>query len=353
MTTRVVQWATGAMGRTILRRMIEHPDLDVVGALVYDPAKAGRDIGSIARLHDVGVTATADPEAILSLDADVVVHAARLQAPYTHHDDDLMRMLESGKNVITINGHSAPGWWGSERLAGFAAAGRTGASTLMAAGLNPGFALEQLAVTATGLCTTVESIQVSEVVDTTMMTDPSYVFGLLGFGSDPGVIDPNADGWAPAELLGPMFTEVLATAASRLGVKLDRVETAHRMFGATRDLEVGAGPIAAGSVARTCWRWNGILADRTFVSLSIEWTMEPDVSGAHERPTWHVEVRGEPDVTIDVEIRKPSGDPRRTTAEQYALAGAVLNAIPAVLDAAPGVAATPLSTPWQRPSTGT
>lgn len=350
MTTRVVQWATGAMGRTILRRMIEHPDLTVVGGFVYDPGKVGRDLGAIAGLDDIGVLATGDPEEVFALEADTVVHAARLQFPYTHHDETLIRLLGSGKNVITINGHSAPGWWGSERLTAFEAAGRAGGATLVAAGLNPGFVFEQLAATATSVCTTVRAIEVSEVVDTTVMRDPSYVFDVLGFGTDPAAIDPNVPGWAPADLLGSMYTEVLAATASRLGVEIDRVDTDHRMIAATRDLDVGAGTITAGTVARTCWRWIGISNERPFVSLAIEWTMEPD--GAAERPTWHVEISGDPDVTLDVEISKPSGDSRRSTAEQYALAGAVLNAIPGVMAAPPGVAATPLSTPWQRPSTG-
>ncbi len=352
MRTRVVQWATGAMGRTILRRMIEHPDLAVVGGFVYDADKIGRDLGLIAGLEEIGVAATGDPHEIDALRADVVVHAARLQPPYTAHDETLIRLLRAGKNVITINGHSAPGWWGSERLATFAAAGRAGGATLVAAGLNPGFALEQLAVTATGLCSTVRSIDVSEVVDTTVMRDSTYVFDVLGFGADTDAVDPNAPGWAPAELLGPMYTEVLVATARRLGVELDRVETDHRMLAATRDLEVAVGTIRAGSVGRTCWRWNGIVGNRNLVSLAIEWTMEPELSGVAERPTWHVRISGDPDITLGVEISKPVGDTRRTTAEQYALAGAVLNAIPGVVAAPPGVAVTPLSTPWQCPSTG-
>ena len=34
---KVVQWATGSVGRTALRRIIDHPDLQLVGLLVHDP----------------------------------------------------------------------------------------------------------------------------------------------------------------------------------------------------------------------------------------------------------------------------------------------------------------------------
>lgn len=346
MTVRVIQWATGAMGRIVLRRLIEHPGFDVVGAFVFDEAKAGRDIGSLAGSADIGVVATSDRSAIMALDADVVVHAARINDDMTFHDDDIIGLLESGKNVITINGMSAPGWWGDERVAALAAAGRRGGSTVMPAGLNPGFAVEQLAVLATGLCTSVESIAVNEVVDTTVMRDPTYVFEVLGFGADPDAIDPNARGWLPAELLNPMYTEVLVAAAERLGVDLDRVDTDHRVFPAVRDLEVGAGSILAGTVARTCWRWHGVVGEQRFITLSIEWTMEPDA--VVEVPTWHVEITGDPCVVVDLDLRKHPDDHRRTTAEQYALAGAVLNAIPSVMASAPGIAPSPLAVPWQR-----
>src|SRR6185312_8648608 len=52
---RVVQWATGSMGRTALRRVIDHPDLELVGVYVYDPRKVGVDAGEIARRPPTGV----------------------------------------------------------------------------------------------------------------------------------------------------------------------------------------------------------------------------------------------------------------------------------------------------------
>lgn len=351
MSVRAIQWATGAMGRTILRRLLEHPDIDVVGVLVYDPGKAGRDVGSLAGLPAVGVAATDRPEEIFGLDADVVVHAPRIQPPYGHHDDDIVRLLRSGKNVLSINGHSAPGWWGTEHFARFDDAGRAGHSTLMAAGLNPGFAFEKLAVVATGLCTSVSNVRVSEIVDTTVMRSPDYVFDVLGFGTEPGEIDPNGD-WPPALLLSGMFSEVLAAAASRMGVVLERVEPDHEMHPATRDLEIAAGTIAAGRVARTNWRWHGVVDGARLLTLSIEWTMEPDVSGAATSPLWRIEVLGDPSVTVDVDLRRHPADLRRTTPEQYGVAGAVLNAIPHVVAAPPGVALAPMAAPW-RPSLAT
>src|SRR5689334_18635174 len=57
---RVVQWATGAVGRHAVAAMADHPDLEVVGALVYSDGKAGRDVGELCGIGPIGVTATKD-----------------------------------------------------------------------------------------------------------------------------------------------------------------------------------------------------------------------------------------------------------------------------------------------------
>ena len=61
MTYRVIQWATGAMGTAILRTMLDHPGIEVVGTYVYGEAKAGRDIGDLARRDATGVLVTRLP----------------------------------------------------------------------------------------------------------------------------------------------------------------------------------------------------------------------------------------------------------------------------------------------------
>ena len=159
---KVIQWATGGMGKNCLRAVIDHPALDLVGVYVYGADKAGKDAGTIARREPTGVLATRDVDTILALDADVVIHAARLAPPYGSHDADIVRLLAAGKNVISINGYSRPQHWGGERVAALEEACRKGGTSLIGAGLNPGYAGEQLAVVATGVCTDVEHIEVIE-----------------------------------------------------------------------------------------------------------------------------------------------------------------------------------------------
>jgi 4-hydroxy-tetrahydrodipicolinate reductase len=45
----VVQWCTGNVGARALRRVIEHPDLDLVGVYVHSTNKVGTDAGACWR----------------------------------------------------------------------------------------------------------------------------------------------------------------------------------------------------------------------------------------------------------------------------------------------------------------
>lgn len=346
MRYRVIQWATGAMGKTCLKAIIDHPDLELAGLYVYGVNKVGKDAGDIARRPATGVIATNDVDAILALDADVVIHAGRLAPPYGSHDAELIRLLESGKNVISINGYSFPGYGDETRRAALAAACAEGGVSLMGAGLNPGFVGEQLAVVASGLCSELDSIEIVESVSCSEVLAPDYVFKTLGFGADPAISDPNDEGWGPAQALNGMYEEVLATIAHRLGFTLDRIERDHRALPASKDLHVSAGVIPAGMISHFNWRWHGRVEGGRRLTMSIHWYMESAHLDDVAPPLWRVNFEGKPGVRIAVDLHKRSSETERTSAEQFAVAGAVVNAIPFVCASAPGLIIRPIATPF-------
>lgn len=350
MKPRVVQWATGAMGRTCLRAVLDRPDLELAGVYVYGAGKAGRDAGELVRRPPIGVSASDRIEDILALDADVVIHAARLQPPYDSHDDDICRLLASGKNVISINGNTFPPRWRAERRRKIEEACAKGGASFMGAGLNPGFAVEKLAAAATGVCLDVKRVSVSETVLCHEMRSPEYVFDILGFGSAPGAVDPNADGWPPGETLNDMFEEVVACLADRLGFRLDGVRRDHRMLPATQDLKIGAGAIVKGTVSHLDWRWRGVVSGEPVINLEIAWAMELAHLDSSTDDLWRIRIDGAPGVNMSFGLAGPENYAGKTSLEQLAVAGAVVNAIPHVVAAPPGAMETPLSTPWRRPA---
>lgn len=347
---RVIQWATGAMGRTCLQAVIDHPELELAGLYVYGDRKAGRDAGDIAKRAPVGVTATREIEEILALDADVVIHAARLDPPFERHDEDICRLLRSGKNVLSINGGTFPDHWPEARRKTLDAAGREGGASFMGAGLNPGFCAERLAVLATGVCSHVDRVTIHELVDCRPVKSPEYVFDVIGFGSAVDEIDPNAADFTPARTMNALFEEVVACVGDRLGWKLDTIRTTHGLRPATSAIDIRAGRIEAGRAARIDWRWLGEIAGDTKIDLGVSWTMEPPNPGESEFGLWRLTVAGRPGVVMDFGLTPPEGGEERASPEMLGVAGSVVNTIPHLVAAAPGVAETPHFTSWRAPS---
>jgi len=98
-TYRVIQWCTGTVGKVSLRHFIENPSFELVGVLVTNPEKVGKDAGALVGLPPTGVIATADVEKIIALQADCVHYA-----PLRSDIDMICRLLRSGKNVVSMGG---------------------------------------------------------------------------------------------------------------------------------------------------------------------------------------------------------------------------------------------------------
>ena len=138
---RVVQWATGNIGTRALREVIRHPDLELVGVLVYDPAKVGVDAGALCGADPVGIVATDDRVSMRAIDADAVLYMPRVLDV-----DDVVALLASGKNVVTTRGEL---FGSGERLdaesrARVTDACRRGDASIFATGSSPGFITDAL-----------------------------------------------------------------------------------------------------------------------------------------------------------------------------------------------------------------
>src|ERR1700712_3047841 len=81
MTLRVVVWGTGNAGRPAIRAVAAHADLELVGVVVSNPDKVGRDAGERAFIEPLGVLATDDTSiatgaGIDGVGVDAVVYTA-------------------------------------------------------------------------------------------------------------------------------------------------------------------------------------------------------------------------------------------------------------------------------------
>src|ERR1700712_840975 len=103
MTLRVVVWGTGNAGRPAIRAVAAHADLELVGVVVSNPAKVGRDAGELAFVEPLGVLATDDVTVAYADDVDAVVYTATADTRPEAAFADLIACLESGANVVSTS----------------------------------------------------------------------------------------------------------------------------------------------------------------------------------------------------------------------------------------------------------
>ncbi|HLM17234.1 MAG TPA: dihydrodipicolinate synthase, partial [Acidimicrobiia bacterium] len=245
MTTRVVQWATGAVGSTQLQEIIDDPALELVGLFVYSVDKVGVDAGTLVDRPPTGVLATDDRDAILALDADVVLHAASKGHGVNTNTDDIVALLESGKDVITTTTYNhLPTYGAAEEHRIIAACGRSGAR-FHAAGEHPGFMLERLATTLTALSKSIDSITVQEFVDCSRVPNREMLVDLMGMGRDPAELTVEN---AMFRAVSVQYEQAIQAAADVLGVQIERIENGLEAAVVDHDVEVPFGVLPAGTV---------------------------------------------------------------------------------------------------------
>lgn len=340
MPYRVIQWATGAIGKTCLRQVIDHPDLELAGLLVYAERKAGKDAGEIARRAPTGIVATTSPEDILALDADVVLYLPLNPADSLGaHDETIKRLLRSGKNVITTVAHTYPWAMGEDYARGFEEACLEGNSTLFGTGINPGTITERIALGLTSICTKVDGIRTREIYDCSPVQSPGFIFDLMGVGREP---ESFREVKGLQRVFQHIFGEVVGYVEHALKMKFDEVRTDHEFGVAERDLDLPAGRVPRGGVVNFRWRWHGMKDGAPFLTIEMLWIVDPSMAGWDYKDGWDIEIKGAPGVRARIDLVEPQGLPDRSKAMQYAVAGPVIRAIPEVVAAPPGILVPPV-----------
>lgn len=336
---RVIQWATGSMGRTAMRFCHDHPQLDLIGGLVYSDDKAGQDLGDIIRRPPLGVKATTDRDEILALDADVVIHMPRITLPYEALVPDVVALLKSGKNVISTAGFHWPDAQGADYAAELRDAALAGGATLAGVGVNPGLIAERLVMSAAAMSVNIDRIEIFETVDASAMSSGAFIFDLMGLGSDPEKADIRKG--PLAALYGALFSEVLHFCAHHLGRSISSIAPDHQLTLAPQDIELIPGTINAGTVAATEWRWVALLSDGSELLLSIIWTADPSLHDSDRQGHWLMKIHGRPNITMTLDISEADPDKPPSRALTDAVCAVAINAIPDVVAAPPGLFAFP------------
>ena len=326
---RVVQWATGNIGTRALREVIRHPQLELAGVLVYDPAKNGVDAGELCGEPPVGVTATDDPAAIHALGADCVLYM-----PRAFDLDDVVALLAAGTNVVTTRGElfGAGHRLGADARARIVEACTRGRASIYATGSSPGFVTETLPYALLSLQRNVESIEIDEFANLSQRDSPHLLFEQMGFGKPLDSYDPQRAAYLVGE-----FSPSLALLADAAGRPVAEWTGTGAVAAARHTTMLAAGELPAGTVAAQRTTVVGSTAGVDVVRFTANWYCTADVEPAWElRPTgWRVRIHGDAPFDVDLPFPVPLEDLGSFTPAYTA--NRPVNAVPYVCAAPPGI----------------
>jgi 4-hydroxy-tetrahydrodipicolinate reductase len=164
---RVVQFGLGPIGQASVKVLLQKPGLELVGGIDVDPQKVGKDIGEVCGLNkSLGMAVRGDGAAALAdWRPQVVVHTTF--SFLDRIEDQLATIIRARAHVVSS---SEELFYPFQRNPEFCQRIDTLAKqhgvAVIGTGVNPGFSMDILPLCLTGVCTEVNKIIVTRVVDT-------------------------------------------------------------------------------------------------------------------------------------------------------------------------------------------
>jgi hypothetical protein len=336
---RVVVWSTGGVGSVAVDAVQLRPDMELVGVWVHSPEKVGKDAGELAGIDPIGIAATNDADALIALAPDCVVYAASGPERDAGAVPDYLKLLAAGINVVSTSSTSLvypPSYFAEEWRDQLDAAAKSGEASFYVSGIFPGFASDQLALLMTTQSKRIRTLTATEIALNDHYPVADVMMDGMGFArpldfepmlKTPGFIEM---AWkAPIHLI-----------AKGLGVEIEEIRGTLDRELTHRDLEVAFGTIPAGTCGAVRTRAAGVVGGREAIVIEHIIRMARDV--APEWPTsefdatYRVDIEGDPDIHCAMTMGAAEGHAAGHAA-MAATAMRVVNAIPYVIDAAPGL----------------
>jgi len=333
---RVVQWATGNLGRAAVEGIRSHPELSLVGVWVHSDEKAGRDAGEICGIGAIGITTTQRIEDVVALAPDCVVYS-----PLLPNVDEVVSLLSAGINVVTPLDWFYPD---TARAEAVAKACSEGGSTLHGTGIHPGGMTEQIPLVLSAFSREITHVKCEEFSDCRSYGASDVLQHIMLFGKS----EAEANQSMMLSLLSGGFSQSIRMVADAVGFRLDAEISAHHDIGlATASIEVPFGTIEPGQLAAQRFTWQGCVDGAPVVTAAVNWFMGTDdieadwLDSAHDEG-YFIEVSGDPPVRVSLAGIHPDAsatfeEVRRRNPGMVATAIHCVSAIPYVCRAEPGI----------------
>ena len=313
-----MHFGLGPIGAAIVKQIAARPGFKIVGGIDIDSAKVGRDLGDVVGLSKrIGVKVSDDAgKAIKAAKPDVVVlctsSSIKKVLPL------IETVLKSKVPIVsTTEELSYPGYTHirqAQKIHGWAKKAKV---AVLATGVNPGFAMDALPIALTAVCERVDRVIVNRIQDARIRRLPFQQ--KIGAGLTTEQFQKKVDDGSVRHV---GFTESIAMIADALGWALDRItdNIEPKLASVTISSEFLA--VDPGYVCGIIQDGVGYRKGEPVIRLHMEAYL-----GAPESYD-SVEIEGSPKLSMKM-AGGIHGD--------VATASIVVNSIPKVLDASPGL----------------
>lgn len=313
-----MHFGLGPIGVSILRLIAARPGFRIVGGIDVDPQKAGRDLGEVGGFgRRLGVRVQQDAVAALkSARPDVVVHCT--SSALSEILPQIRTILAAKAAVVSTTEELAyPRRAHPREARRIDAWARRAKVAVLATGVNPGFTMDALPIMLTAVCERVDRVRVRRVQDAAARRLPFQQ--KIGAGLTPEAF---SNGVRTGAIRHVGMAESIGMIADALGWRLDRITDVVEPKLATRPISSDFIQVKSGSVAGLIQEGTGFRGRSRVIQLHLEAYL-----GAPESYE-SVEIEGVPPLSMKL-AGGVHGD--------IATAALVVNAIPKVLNAPPGL----------------
>jgi 4-hydroxy-tetrahydrodipicolinate reductase len=262
---RVVSFGLGPIGLAAARLALQKTTVQLVGAIDIDPAKAGKDLGELLELgRTTGMVVEADAEkALRKLEPDVVLHCTSSFLPMVK--DQLLLAARCGVDVVSSTEELLmPEFQHAALAKEIDAAAIAGGVSILGTGVNPGYAMDFIAVIASAVTFDVQSVKCTRVVDAATRRLPLQK--KVGAGLTKAAFNKQL---ATGKLGHIGMRESVALLARALDFKVDRIEQTVEPVFAVEDLKTQFLTVKEGQVAGIRNHGYGYIGKRPALHLDL------------------------------------------------------------------------------------
>lgn len=316
---RVIQYGLGPIGIETAKLVTKKSGMEIVGAVDISKDLVGRDLGEILGLDKtLGVKVTDNGKALFAKTrADVVLHTtgSRIRKIYP----ELEEIIQAGLNIISSSEELLfPLKENVELAKKVDNLAKEYKVTVLGTGVNPGFVMDALPLFLTAVCQDVKEIHMERIVDAGTRRYPLQK--KVGAGM---TTDAFYEKIGKKELGHVGLLESLYLVAEKLGMTFDNVIETIDPVVAVKAVKTKFFSLKPGDVAGIKHSVRGINKAKDIITLDLR--MYIGAEGPHDS----VHIVGTPEIKLRIE---------GGVAGDQATAAVLVNSVPVVVDARPGLA---------------